>query len=229
MSAEKTNGEADTGKVIETQTVATAAPAKAINEEAPVSEATTGAAKKVKKVTKKKKIAGTKAAKTAAASAKKGTDMFNFDSKQWMANFEMPTAEKFEALVAETSRKNEELVRKTQAATEEFAELAKANIEAIVEAGRIAAQGAKTIGSELIEDGREGLEKNAEAVKALTEVKSPTEFFQLQSDWMRSSFDQLVSESSKLTEKLIKLSGDAAQPVTSQASVNAEKVKGMMA
>ena len=187
-------------------------------------------APKAKKVTKKvKKIAAKSAPKTAPVAAKKGFSMFNFDAKQWTGGFELPTAEKVEAMIAETTKKNEELVKKTQAATEEFAELAKANIEAIVEAGRIAAQGAKAIGSKLVEDSREGMEKSADTVKALAEAKSPTEFFQLHSEWVRASFDQMVAESSKLTEKLIKLSGDAAQPVTSQASVNAEKVKALMA
>lgn len=213
-----------------------AAPAKA--DSAGQARAAKTVAKKVavkkapaaKKVAKKvKKIAAKSAPKKAPVAAKKGFNMFNFDAKQWTGGFELPTADKVEAMIAETTKKNEELAKKTQAATEEFAELAKANIEAIVEAGRIAAQGAKSIGTELVEEGRGGMEKNADTVKALAEAKSPTEFFQLHSEWVRASFDQMVAESSKLTEKLIKLSGDAAQPVTSQASVNAEKVKALMA
>lgn len=235
-----TDAPAETAKTDQTVKAETAAP-KAEEKAAPAKAKAAGVAKDAKPAVKKtaqaapkankvtkKKIAAGKPVKKAPVSAKKGTTMFNFDTKQWMGGFEMPTADKFEALVAETSKKNEELVKKTQAATEEFAQLAKANIEAMVEAGRIAAQGAKAISSELIEDTREGMEKSADTVKALAEVKSPTEFFQLQSEWMRASFDQMVSESSKLSERLIKLSGDAAQPVTSQASVNAEKVKGLM-
>ncbi|RZV50332.1 MAG: hypothetical protein EX258_05605 [Sphingomonadaceae bacterium] len=154
--------------------------------------------------------------------------MFNFDNAKWTEGLEMGT-EKFEAMIGEAQARQEELVKKSQKAAEELAELTRANIEAIVESGRIAAQGTKDLSGTLIEDGRTGMEKQADVAKKLAEAKSPTEFFQLQADFMQTAFDNMIQESSKLTEKMIKLQSDAMQPVSNQASVAADKVKGLMA
>ena len=83
---------------------------------------------------------------------------------------------------------------KSQKAAEELSELAKANVEAIVEAGRIDAGGAKAIGQDVIASGRDGIEQASDAVKTLAEAKSPAEFFQIQSELARASFDRFVAE-----------------------------------
>lgn len=226
--------EAVAEKVAETKTVTEAAK-PAVEKKAPAKKAATAkkAAKKAKKPVKKiaKKTAPkAKAAKKAApkAAPKKGFMMFNFDNAKWTEGLEMGT-EKFEAMIGEAQARQEELVKKSQKAAEELAELTRANIEALVESGRIAAQGTKDLSGDLIEDGRTGMEKQADVAKKLAEAKSPTEFFQLQADFMQTAFDNMVQESSKLTEKMIKLQSDAMQPVSNQASVAADKVKGLMA
>ena len=40
---------------------------------------------------------------------------------------------------------------------------------------------------------------------------------------MRASFDRMVADGSKLTEQMVKLTGEAVQPLSNRASVNAEK------
>ena len=66
-------------------------------------------------------------------------------------------------------------------------------------------------------------------MKTLAEAKSPTEFFQIQSELARASFDRFVAESSKLTERVVKLAGEAAQPLQNRASVNAERFNDLVA
>ncbi|WP_265530577.1 phasin family protein [Sphingomicrobium marinum] len=218
-----------------TEAKITAKPAKPAAKKTPVKKAATAkkaarkATKPVKKSTKKITPKAKAAAKKAAPTAtKKGFNMFNFDNAKWTEGLEMGT-EKFEAMIGEAQARQEELVKKSQKAAEELAELTRANIEAIVESGRIAAQGTKDLSGTLIEDGRTGMEKQADVAKKLAEAKSPTEFFQLQADFMQTAFDNMIQESSKLTEKMIKLQSDAMQPVSNQASVAADKVKALMA
>ena len=81
----------------------------------------------------------------------------------------------------------------------------------------------------LVASSRTGFEQASEAVKTLAEAKSPTEFFQLQSELVRSQFDRFVSESSKPTEQVVKLAGEAIQPISNRASVNAERVNELVA
>ena len=99
----------------------------------------------------------------------------------------------------------------------------------IVEAGRIYAGGAKALGQDVIASGREGIEQASDAVKTLAEAKSPAEFFQIQSELARASFDRFVAETSKLTERVVKLTGEAVEPLQTRASLNAERINTLVA
>ena len=139
-----------------------------------------------------------------------------------------PGADKFQACSPKPASAARKSSAKSQKAAEELAEIAKANVEALAEAGRIAAAGAKTIGQDVLASGRDGIEQASAAVKTLADAKSPTEFFQLQSELARASFDRAVAESSKLTEQLVKLAGEAVQPISNRASLNAERINEML-
>ena len=76
----------------------------------------------------------------------------------------------------------------------------------------------RPIGQDASLSGREGIEQASDAVKTLAEAKSPTEFFQIQSELARASFDRMVAEGSKLTEAMVKLAGEAVQPLSNRAS-----------
>ena len=119
--------------------------------------------------------------------------------------------------------------KKGQKVAEELADLARANVEAVVEAGRVAGQGARSIGQNVVASSRDGVEQAADAIRALAEAKSPTEYLQLQSDFARQSFDRAVAETSKLTESLVKLAGEAFQPLSNRATANAERFNTLVA
>jgi len=185
---------------------------------------------KVKKV-KTRRVAKTRrpAARKAAAPRIERTTTMTFDATKLFNIDALPGADKFQTLFADAGERSQEIVRKSQKAAEELAEIAKANVEALTEAGRIAATGARTIGQDAIASGREGIEQASAAVKTLAEAKSPTEFFQLQSELVRASFDRAVAEGSKLTEQLVKLAGEAVQPLSTRASLNAERINELAA
>ncbi|MBA3666362.1 MAG: phasin family protein [Sphingomonas sp.] len=152
-----------------------------------------------------------------------------YDFNSLFAGFQLPGNEKFQNLFAGAGERSQQLVAKSQKTAEEMTDLAKANVDAIVEAGRIAANGAKAIGQDALASSKQGLERASDAVKTLAEAKSPTEFFQIQSELARASFDRIVAESSKLTERVVKLAGEAVQPLQNRASINAERVNKLVA
>ena len=117
-----------------------------------------------------------------------------YDFNQLFAGFQIPGTDKYQQFVSDAGERTQQIAAKSQKAAEELTDLAKANVEAIVEAGRIAAGGAKAIGQDVIASGREGIEQASDAVKTLAEAKSPAEFFQIQSELARASFDRLVAE-----------------------------------
>ena len=169
-------------------------------------------------------------AATAATAAKiERTKTMTYDFNQLFAGFQIPGADKYQDLIADAGERSQEFVAKSQKTAEQFTDLAKANVEALVEAGRIAAAGTKAISQDVLASSRQGIEQASDAVKTLAEAKSPTEFFQIQSELARASFDRFVAESSKLTERVVKLAGEAAQPLQNRASVNAERINDLVA
>lgn len=140
-------------------------------------------------------------------------------------SFAQDAANKAQAVSTEFNEKAKAAFEKGAKGFEEMNEMAKGNIEAMVEASRIAAKGLETLGQEMAEYGRKSFEHATSTAKTLATVKSPTEFMKLQSDFVRQSFDSFVAEASKTTEMMIKLAGDAAQPISNRVAVATDKVK----
>jgi phasin family protein len=183
--------------------------------------------------TNKRAVKKIKRARPAARAARvkqiEGKNTMTYDFNQLFAGFQIPGSDKVQALIAETNERNQQIAAKSQKAAEELSELAKANVEAFVEASKIAVGGAKAIGQDVVASGREGIEQASDAVKTLAEAKSPAEFFQIQSELARASFDRFVAETSKLTERVVKLAGEAAEPLQTRASLNAERINTLVA
>ncbi len=135
------------------------------------------------------------------------------------------TIEKTQALFADFNDRAKATVEKNTKLVAEATEFAKGNVEALVESGKIAAKGFETLGQEAAEYSRKSFENATATLKSLSAVKTPADFFKLQSDYVRSAFDSVVAETSKNTEAFIKLAGDAAQPISSRFAVAVEKVK----
>jgi phasin family protein len=187
----------------------------------------TVAQKTAAKAAIRRKVRSTRTAtRTTAAAAQKRIqnvtkNAFNLDA--------IPAFAPLQTIFADANERSQELVKKSQKVAEELADLARANVEAVVEAGRVATEGARSIGQDVVAKQRNSFEQAADAIRSLAEAKSPTEYLQLQGDFARASFDRVVAESSKLTESLVKLAGEAFQPLSNRASANAERFNTFVA
>jgi len=141
----------------------------------------------------------------------------------------VPAFAPFQSIFADANERSQDLAKRSQKVAEELADLARANVEAVVEAGRVASEGARSIGQDVVAKQRDGFEQAADAIRSLAEAKSPTEYLQLQGDFARASFDRAIAESSKLTESLVKLAGEAFQPLSNRAAANAERFNTLVA
>jgi phasin family protein len=169
----------------------------------------------------------TAARKTTAAAQQRIETM---TSNNFFKGFDaMPAFAPFQSLFADANERSQDMAKRSQKVGEQLADLARANVEAMVEAGRVASEGARSIGQDVVASSRDGVEQAADAIRALAEAKSPTEYLQLQRDFARQSFDRVVAESSKLTESLVKLAGEAFQPLSNRAAVNAERFNTLVA
>jgi len=169
-----------------------------------------------------------KAARKTARVAKERTETVT--NTNFFAGFDaVPAFAPFQSFFADANDRGQDFVKKSQKVAEELADLARANVEAVVEAGRVAAEGARSIGQDVVAKQRDSVEQAADAIRTLAEAKSPTEYLQLQSEFARTQFDRAVAETSKLTESLVKLAGEAFQPLSNRATANAERINTLVA
>ena len=120
-------------------------------------------------------------------------------------------------------------VEKGQANLAEVADFNKGNVEAMVASAKVAAKGVQDIASYTVEYGKSAMEKAVADTKRLYAVKSPTEFFQLQTEITKGAVDEAVAQVSKFTESYLKLIGEVVQPLSNRYALAAEKVKSAVA
>lgn len=135
----------------------------------------------------------------------------------------------FQDAMAEAQTKAKAAFEKGTAMMGEASEFTKGNVEAMMESGKIFAEGMQSMGSELVTEGRSAFETMSSDVKELAGAKSPTDFFKLQGDMMRKSFDSAVAYSSKNSEAMLKLASDAMAPISGRMSMAMEKARSFSA
>jgi phasin family protein len=136
-------------------------------------------------------------------------------------------AERVQAVFGDVTERTKGAVEKSTKLVEELTEFTKGNVEAIVASSKVAAKGVESLGQQGADYGRRSFEEASAALKSFAEVKSATDFFKLQNDFVRSAFDSWVAESSKTSEAVLKLAGEVAEPITSRYAVAAERVKSV--
>ena len=138
-------------------------------------------------------------------------------------------ADQIKTVFGDVNERAKTAIEKSAKIVEELAELTRGNVEALVASTKIAAKGVETLGQDAAEFSRKSFEDASAALKSFAEVKSATDFFSLQGDFARSAFDAAVAESARVSETVLKLAGDVAEPITSRYSVAAERVKTLAA
>jgi phasin family protein len=135
------------------------------------------------------------------------------------------TAEKAQALLGDFSDRFKTAFEKSSKLSEDMVDFAKGNVEAVIASARVAAKAGETLGQEAADYGKKNFETATAAFKSFATVKSPTELFQLQSEFAKAQFDSAVAEASKVSETLMKLAGDITQPLSNRYALAAEKFK----
>jgi phasin family protein len=181
------------------------------------------AAKKAAPKTAAKTIASKplKAAPKPVAAATKGFKTMNDTVKKFADEAKTRT----EALTADFNAKAKEAMSKTSKLAEEAVEFNKANVEALVEAGKIAAKGIETLGQEGVTYARKSFEDTTAALKGYTAVKTPADFFKLYAENSKKAFDAAVAQTSKTSELVVKLTNDSFAPISNRVSVITSKMK----
>ena len=152
------------------------------------------------------------------------TDTFTATAEQ-TKTFAADAQSRATAMFSDVNTRAKAAMERSTKMFEDLNEFNKGNIEALVESSRLAAKAAEQMGQSAAETARKNFEQVTAALKSFASVKTPTELFQLQSDYARTAFDAMIAETSKNSETMLKLAGDIFQPISSRFAVAAEKMK----
>jgi len=164
----------------------------------------------------KKPVAKTPVAKSAKKPAKAISEIFPMTTD---------FTESFKTVFADAQGKAKAAYEKGTASFAEAGDFAKGNAEAVVETGKILAEGLQTLSTGLVAESKAVFESLTAEVKELTAAKSPADFFKLQSELARKYFDSSIAFGSKQSEAMMKLTSDAVAPISRRASLAVEKFK----
>jgi phasin family protein len=187
----------------------------------PVSKATRPAPRPVAKPVR--------AARKAVRSIETGVKTMANTTTRKTAETGQIAAEQFRAAFGDINERAKAATEKSAKIVEQLADLTRGNVEAIVASSKIAAKGVETMSQDAAEYSRKSFEEASAVLKSFAEVKSATDFFKLQGDYARSAFDAAVAESARVSETVLKLAGEVAEPINSRYTVAAERVKTVAA
>lgn len=217
------------------------APAKAEAAARAVAPAKKAAVKTARRATKRTRVAAKPAmarktsAKAKAKPARAGRQAINAGVKimnkqtHKAAETAHIAAEQIKTAFEATNERAKTAMEKSTKIVEEFAELTRGNVEAIVASSKVAAKGVEGLSQDAANFSRKSFEDASAAFKSFADIKSATDFFKLQGDFARSAFDAAVAQSARVSETVLKLAGDVAEPLTSRYTVAAERVKTLAA
>ena len=165
--------------------------------------------------------------RTAARTIEQGATIMNQQTRKTVDNGFV--AEHVAELVGDVNERAKAATERSAKIVEEMADLTRGNVEAIVASSKLAAKGVETLSQDAADYGRKSFEQASKTLKSFAEVKSPTDFFRLQGDYTRSAFDAAIAQSARVSEAMMKIAGDAAEPINSRYTVAAERVKTLAA
>jgi phasin family protein len=112
---------------------------------------------------------------------------------------------------------------------DEFADFGKETFEAVVESSNIFAKGAEVIGKEVAAFAQASVETNMATAKKLFTAKNVQELLDLQGKWAKQSFDNLLSETTKLQDMSMKVATESSAPISARVNAAVEKISKPLA
>ncbi|KZD04276.1 phasin family protein [Oceanibaculum pacificum] len=98
----------------------------------------------------------------------------------------------------------------------------KQNLDAITASGAIVTKGVEDISKTWFGFTQSSVEQATETMQALMGCKTLRDVVELQNGFAKTSFDQLIAESAKLSEMTIKVTNDAIEPIKARMNSGVE-------
>ena len=107
---------------------------------------------------------------------------------------------------------------------EEASALCRTNTEAMVQAGNIMAEGMKDMGQAMMNHMQNTMQCSMATGQAMMGVKTLRELMELQSNYMKTVFDSMMADSTKISEIAVRCTSEAAEPISACVTSVVEKI-----
>ena len=138
------------------------------------------------------------------------------------ANASVEQFEEFTQQATSTMKDNFEKVSKGMS---ELGEFSKGNFEAVVESASNYAKGVEEIASENAAFAKTSMEKTVEQFKTVSSAKTPQEFMQAQTDFVRGAFETNLAQVQKIADVWTAATKNAAEPLNKRYTEVVEKAQ----
>ncbi|MBF0372533.1 MAG: phasin family protein [Alphaproteobacteria bacterium] len=108
---------------------------------------------------------------------------------------------------------------------EDVVQFNKENVDALLKSGSIMARGVQDVSKTLFGMARGAIDDGMAASKALAGAKSLTDLVNLQSGLMKTGFDKMISEGTKMSELGARVTEEALAPINGRVSAAMQKLR----
>lgn len=132
---------------------------------------------------------------------------------------------KFKDYTAQATATMQENMEKVSKSMTDIGDFGKDNVEAVVESASTFAKGVESIAAEQANFAKSSMEKSVEQFKTVASAKTPQDFMEAQTDYLRAAFENNVSQMNKLSDMWIATAKDCSEPLSRRYSAMVEKAQ----
>jgi phasin family protein len=114
--------------------------------------------------------------------------------------------------------------REISSRLEEAASFNSNNLDAAVQAVNVVAEGIKDVNQTVCNSIQQALQAAMSTGKAMMGVKNLRDLMELQSEYIKSTFDSVMADTTKISEIAVRCSSQAAEPLNARVTEVVEKV-----
>lgn len=177
-----------------------------------------------KTVTKGTKKMATKKT-TATKRVAKNTKSANTKAANKAKKFADKLGARFEDLTGTAQERAKEAADRGVEIAKGAVEFNRENMEALIESGKITAKEAQELGKTNVKYTRENFVETSRALQGLFSVATPKDFFEKQTDYVRSGLDRVMDQTSNNADAVVKIAGKAYQPIADRLAVIQKELK----
>lgn len=136
------------------------------------------------------------------------------------------SAEQFEDFAEQATTSMKDGFEKMSKGMTDVSEFSKENFDAVMESATNYAKGVEEIAADNAAFAKEAVEKSVEQMKAVSSLKTPQEFMQAQTDFVRTAFETNLAQMQKFADAWTATAKTASEPLSKRYTEVVEKAQG---